>query len=87
MRNLREASCLVTAIEQAIHGGGDIDERAEPAIYRDALGLLGVLQFVTAVVAVFVPLAAGLYLVVTVTWTLVQRLILRRKYPVELGDR
>lgn len=45
------------------------------------LGLLGVLQFVTAVVAIFVPLAAGLYLVVTVSWTLVQRVILRRRYP------
>lgn len=45
------------------------------------VGLLGVLQFATAFVAVFVPLAAGLYLLTTVTWTLVQRLILRRRYP------
>ncbi|GAA1963437.1 YidC/Oxa1 family membrane protein insertase [Microbacterium deminutum] len=45
------------------------------------LRLLGVLQFATAVVAMFVPLAAGLYLVVTVAWTLVQRVILRRRYP------
>lgn len=44
-------------------------------------GLLGVLQFATAVVAIFVPLAAGLYLLVTVAWTLGQRLILRRAYP------
>lgn len=44
-------------------------------------GLLGMLQFATAAVAVFVPLAAGLYLLVTVVWTLVQRLILRRIYP------
>lgn len=44
-------------------------------------GFLGVLQFATAVVAIFVPLAAGLYLVVTVTWTLGQRLVLRRRYP------
>lgn len=40
--------------------------------------LLGVLQFATAVIAVFVPLAAGLYLLTTVTWTLGQRLVLRR---------
>ncbi|MET0297032.1 MAG: membrane protein insertase YidC [Microbacterium sp.] len=45
-------------------------------------GVLGALQFVTAVVAVFVPLAAGLYLLVTVVWTLVQRIVLRRAYPV-----
>ena len=46
-----------------------------------AAGLLAILQFATAVVAIFVPLAAGLYLLVTVSWTLVQRLILRRAYP------
>lgn len=44
-------------------------------------GLLGLLQFATAVVAVFVPLAAGLYLLTTVAWTLGQRLVLRRIYP------
>ncbi|OYC95984.1 YidC/Oxa1 family membrane protein insertase [Microbacterium sp. Yaish 1] len=44
-------------------------------------GVLGVAQFATAVIAVFVPLAAGLYLVVTVAWTLGQRLILRRILP------
>lgn len=45
------------------------------------VGLLGTLQFVTAGIAVFVPLAAGLYLLVTVIWTLVQRILLRRRYP------
>lgn len=44
-------------------------------------GVLGLLQFVTAVVALFVPLAAALYLLVTVAWTLGQRLVLRRVYP------
>lgn len=34
--------------------------------------------FITAVVAAFVPLAAAIYLLVTVTWTLVERLVLRR---------
>lgn len=46
-----------------------------------APGLLGVLHFATAVVAVFVPLAAALYLLVTVAWTLGQRLVLRRFFP------
>ena len=32
-------------------------------------------------IAVFVPLAAGLYLLVTVAWTLCQRMLLRRVYP------
>lgn len=44
-------------------------------------GLLGLMQFATAAVAIFVPLAAGLYLLATVSWTLAQRLILRRVYP------
>lgn len=43
--------------------------------------VVGLLQYVTAVVLLFVPLAAALYLTVTVTWTLVQRLILRRRFP------
>lgn len=50
---------------------------ANPAAMR----MLGLLQFITAVIAVFVPLAAGLYLLVTVAWTLGQRMLLRRVYP------
>ena len=46
-----------------------------------ALRLLGLLQFITAAIAVFVPLAAALYLLVTVAWTLGQRMLLRRVYP------
>ena len=44
---------------------------------------LGLLQFITAVIAVFVPLAAALYLLVTVAWTLGQRVVLRRAYPLQ----
>ncbi|WP_154792127.1 YidC/Oxa1 family membrane protein insertase [Occultella kanbiaonis] len=40
--------------------------------------ILGFLPFLTAVFAAFVPLAAALYLMVTTTWTLVERLVLRR---------
>ncbi|MFK4835148.1 YidC/Oxa1 family membrane protein insertase [Microbacterium sp. ZW T2_14] len=43
--------------------------------------LAGALQFTTAVVALFVPLAAAIYLATTVAWTLVQRVLLRRRYP------
>ncbi|WJL96475.1 membrane protein insertase YidC [Microbacterium sp. ET2] len=45
--------------------------------------MAGFLQYGTAVVALFVPLAAALYLLVTVAWTLVQRCVLRRRFPVE----
>lgn len=54
---------------------------ASPLAGAGAARLVGALQFTTAVFALFVPLAAGLYLATTVAWTLVQRVILRRRYP------
>lgn len=45
------------------------------------LRVMNALHYLTAVFAVFVPLAAGIYLTVTVAWTLVQRVVLRRRYP------
>jgi YidC/Oxa1 family membrane protein insertase len=75
--------------DAASAGGSSAAARAaEPAagaaVVLGSAGMLqviGLLQFVTAVVAVFVPLAAALYLLVTVAWTLGQRLVLRRAYP------
>ncbi|WP_448005945.1 YidC/Oxa1 family membrane protein insertase [Agromyces bauzanensis] len=58
---------------------------ASPLATPAARRLLGVLQFITAVIAVFVPLAAALYLLVTVAWTLGQRVLLRRAFPPEQG--
>lgn len=43
--------------------------------------LTGALHHLTAVFALFVPLAAALYLTVSAAWTLGQRLLLRRRYP------
>ena len=45
------------------------------------LGMMNAVHYLTAVFAVFVPLAAALYLVITVIWTLAQRWVLRRRYP------
>lgn len=39
------------------------------------------LHAATAIIAVFVPLAAALYLLTTVAWTLGQRWVLTRRYP------
>lgn len=58
-------------------GGAPANPLAAPGMQQ----LLGALQFMTAVIACFVPLAAGLYLLVTVWWTYAQRLVLRRRYP------
>ncbi|NYJ20775.1 hypothetical protein [Glaciibacter psychrotolerans] len=40
----------------------------------------------TAVIAASVPLAAGLYLLVTVSWSLGERLILRRRRGPTAGE-
>jgi YidC/Oxa1 family membrane protein insertase len=62
--------------------GADASPVADASPLAGATGrLVGALQFTTAVVALFVPLAAALYLATTVVWTLLQRLILRRRYP------
>lgn len=66
----------------AVAPGGDMPNPLAGPGMQNALGAL---QFLTAVIACFVPLAAGLYLLVTVTWTLVQRVVLRRRYPIEVA--
>ncbi|MGO3886374.1 MAG: hypothetical protein ACTJHU_08760, partial [Mycetocola sp.] len=43
--------------------------------------IMSFLPFLTAVIAAFIPLAAGIYMLTTTTWTLGERLILRRIYP------
>ncbi|WP_100813715.1 YidC/Oxa1 family membrane protein insertase [Microbacterium lacus] len=60
------------------------DADASPLTSVGAQRVMGLLQYATAVVLLFVPLAAALYLTVTVAWTLIQRLILRRRYPLPL---
>jgi YidC/Oxa1 family membrane protein insertase len=44
-----------------------------------ATGILSWLSFMTVVIAIFVPLAAALYLTVSSAWTFVERTILRRR--------
>ncbi|MFF2487948.1 YidC/Oxa1 family membrane protein insertase [Microbacterium sp. NPDC058062] len=59
----------------------DTTPDAAPLAGAGMARLAGALQFTTAVFALFVPLAAALYLATTVAWTLVQRVVLRRVYP------
>jgi len=54
-----------------------------PSVPALAAGALGMLQFTTAAFAIFVPLAASISLTVTVAWTLAQRVVLRRRYPLK----
>ncbi len=56
---------------------GDDSPLNSPTMVR----VTSALHYLTAVFAMFVPLAAALYLTVTVVWTLAQRMLLRRRYP------
>ena len=56
-------------------------EGDSPLTSPTAMRTAGALHYLTAVFAVIVPLAAALYLTVTVVWTLVQRMLLRRRHP------
>ncbi|WP_285733142.1 membrane protein insertase YidC [Nocardiopsis sp. ATB16-24] len=49
--------------------------------HRPQFAFLSHVQFVTVVVAAFVPLAAGLYLLASSAWALGERLLLRRVIP------
>ena len=63
---------------------GEGPDAATPLSGAGMARMVGALQFTTAVVALFVPLAAALYLTVTVAWTLVQRIVLRRRHPLAM---
>jgi len=75
----RRASMPGGALAPPAAQNAPVGPLATPHVQR----VLGVLPFMTAVIACFVPLAAALYLLVTVTWTLVQRVVLRRRYPLD----
>ena len=57
--------------------GGQAGTAAAPAGVSAAVTRLA--PYVTVAIAAFVPLAAGLYLVTTTSWTLAERLLLRRR--------
>lgn len=79
---------LLGGVVVVIAGAGELTRRflrppQDPATPAWARRLAAVLPFTTAIVALFVPLAAGLYLAVTTVWTFGQRWVLRRIYPIE----
>ncbi|SIR62091.1 membrane protein insertase YidC [Microbacterium sp. RURRCA19A] len=81
---------LLGVVVAVIAGAGELTRRFlrppfDPATPRSVVVMTAVLPFTTAVVALFVPFAAGLYLAVTTLWTFGQRLVLRRLYPIDDG--
>lgn len=77
---------VIGAIAALIAGVAELTRRllrpsVDPSAPAWTRTMVGVLPFTTAAVALFVPVAAGLYLAVTTVWTLAQRLILRRRFP------
>jgi YidC/Oxa1 family membrane protein insertase len=69
---------LKPASTAAVVASHDAGTPLPPSAMAGVTKALSFLPFMTALVAGFVPLAAGLYLLVTVTWTLGERLVLRR---------
>lgn len=63
-------------------GGSEQSARAgQPGEAMGAMGALAkVTPFVTVVLAAVVPLAAGLYLLTSTSWTLVERVVFRRRF-------
>lgn len=70
---------IVSALSRrvALRQAGPVAEGAPPAVAQ-LTGALSWLPFLTVVFASFVPLAATLYLAITTTWTLCERVIVRR---------
>jgi YidC/Oxa1 family membrane protein insertase len=50
-------------------------------------GLTRIIPFTTVIIAMFVPLAAGLYLLTTTWWTLAERVVLRRRVELALARK
>ena len=45
------------------------------------------IPFTTVIIAMFVPLAAGLYLLTTTWWTLAERVMLRRRVQLAVARK
>jgi YidC/Oxa1 family membrane protein insertase len=78
-RMSRAAPATVGQHRSGPAGPGDPQARA-------IAGLSKVLPYFTVVIALFVPLAAGIYLLTTTAWTLAERAALRRRAQ-EAADR
>lgn len=70
---------VIADITRRVFQPAPVDD--SPMSSAGMLRVMNALHYLTAAFAVFVPLAAALYLTVTVAWTLVQRVVLRRRYP------
>jgi YidC/Oxa1 family membrane protein insertase len=72
---------VVADITRRVFTPAPVPSDDSPMSSPGMLRAMSALHYLTAVFAVFVPLAAALYLTVTVIWTLVQRVLLRRRHP------
>ena len=69
------AAFVAARLTRASGTAGQLAAADQPA----GLGLLGrILPYTTVVIAAFVPLAAGIYLLTTTAWTAAERAVLRR---------
>jgi YidC/Oxa1 family membrane protein insertase len=70
--SIKLASRAAAAQQAAVQSDPDTQARALAAVTK-------IIPFTTVVIAMFVPLAAGLYLLTTTWWTLAERALLRRR--------
>lgn len=72
---------VVAEITRRVFRPTPVEGDESPLNSPTMLGIMSAMHYLTAVFAIFIPLAAALYLTVTVVWTLLQRVILRRRFP------
>ncbi|WP_435747060.1 YidC/Oxa1 family membrane protein insertase [Microbacterium sp. PMB16] len=77
----------VAEVTRRVFRPASVEGDESPLNSPTMLRVVSALHYLTAVFAIFVPLAAALYLTVTVVWTLVQRIILRRRFPLPVATR
>jgi YidC/Oxa1 family membrane protein insertase len=75
-----QATATATAAAVQSDPGSATQARAIGALTR-------IIPFTTVIIAMFVPLAAGLYLLTTTWWTLGERVVLRRRVELALARK
>ena len=60
--------------------------QAQDQAIRMTAALAKLVPYVTVIIAMFLPLAAGLYLLTTTAWTLAERALLRRRLNAQAAD-
>jgi YidC/Oxa1 family membrane protein insertase len=75
------------AAQSAVPGAKAATTDAAAAQNRALTAVTRLIPFTTVIIAMFVPLAAGLYLLTTTWWTLAERVMLRRRVQLAVARK